>query len=334
MQTTKRIFNIALVGCGTISYNHLTALNKLDNVNVIAICDINKEKATKRKAEFNLSAKVYTDYIEMLDSEKLDAVHIATPHYLHASMTVEALKRDIYVCLEKPMCINREEIDMLLKAEKESRASVTVSFQTRYNKANIMAKKIADEDGIISANCALFWERTNEYYTESGWRGMYATEGGGVMINQAIHSIDHLISLLGKPLYVYATKANHKHKGIIEVEDTCEGMVEFEGGKIGNFFATNAFNGCSLTSIFVKTTNHKLEIRNSLLYVDGRLIEDTEQSSFLGKEVYGDGHLTLISKFYEAIENGTEMPITLESAQWALRLLLAAYESNDEKTEI
>ena len=331
---SKKIFNIALVGCGTISYNHLTALGKLDNVNVVALCDIKPEKAELRKTEFNLDAKIYTDYYEMLEREDLDAVHITTPHYLHAPMAIAALKKNIYVCLEKPMCMTRTEISELIEAEKNSRASVTVCFQTRYNKANIIAKKIADEDGIVSAYCSLFWQRSNEYYTKSGWRGFYATEGGGVMINQAIHSIDHLISLLGKPVALWATKANHKHKGVIEVEDTCEGLVEFEGGKFGNFFATNAFIGTSRTSIFIKTTNHNLEIRNSRLYIDDKLVEDTETESYLGKEVYGDGHLILIEKFYEAIENSEEMPITLESAQWPLRLLLAAYESNDERTEI
>ena len=77
----------------------------------------------------------------MLDEETLDAVHITTPHYLHAPMTLSALKRDIYVFLEKPMCITREEISTLIEAEKKSRASVTVSFQTRYSKANVIAKK-------------------------------------------------------------------------------------------------------------------------------------------------------------------------------------------------
>ena len=330
----KKAFKIALVGCGVISYNHLSALAGIDNVTVVALCDKIPENAEKRKAEFNLNSKIYTDYYEMLNTEELDAVHITTPHYLHAPMTIAALEKDIYVCLEKPICINREEIAALIEAEKRSRASVAVSFQTRYNSANILAKKIAEEDGIVSAYISVFWERTNEYYTESDWRGAYATEGGGVMINQAIHSIDHLISLLGKPIAVTATKANHKHKGIIEVEDTCEGMVEFENGKIGNFFATTAFTGTSRTSIFIKTTNHNLEIRNSKLYVDDKLVEDTNSLGYLGKEVYGDGHLTLIKKFYEAIEENREMPITLESAQWALRLLLAAYESNDKRTNI
>ena len=330
----KKTFKVALVGCGTISYNHLIALANLDNVKVVALCDTKPEKAEERKAEFNLCSKIYTDYYKMIDTEELDAIHITTPHYLHAPMAIAALERDIFVCLEKPMCISCEEIDALIEAEKRSRASVTVSFQTRYNQANIIAKKIAEEDGIVSAYFSLFWQRTNEYYTESGWRGAYETEGGGVMINQAIHSVDHLISLLGKPIAITATTSNHKHKGIIEVEDTCEGFVEFENGKTGNFYATNAFVGTSRTSIFVKTTNHELEIRNSKLYIDDKLVEDTETASYLGKEVYGDGHVMLIKKFYEAIENNSEMPITLESAQWPLKLLLAAYKSNDERTLI
>ncbi len=331
---SKRTFNVALIGCGVISYNHLTSLAELDNINVVALCDIKRERAEKSKADFNLNCNVYTDYIEMLDSEKIDAVHIATPHYLHCEMAVEALKRDIYVCLEKPICINREQIKALLEAEIASKASVAVVFQNRYNKANIAARKLALDDGIVSANCSLFWNRTNEYYTDSDWRGKYATEGGGVMINQAIHSIDFLTTLLGKPRFVTATKANHAHKGVIEVEDTCEGFIEFENGKTGNFFATTAFKACSMTSIFINTTHHNIEIRNLLLYVDGKLVNDPEETSFLGKDVYGDGHLIFVSKFYEAIEKGTEMPVTLESAQWALRLLLAAYESNDTKTEI
>ena len=325
---------VAVVGCGGISYNHLTALKSIDSVKVVALCDINAEKAEARRKEFSLDAKIYTDYYEMLDGEALDAVHIATPHYLHTPMTEAALKKDIYVFLEKPMCISVEEISRLKAAEEKSKASVTVCFQTRYNTANVIAKKIAEEDGIVSAYFTLLWQRSNEYYSESSWRGRWATEGGGVMINQAIHSLDHLISLLGRPIAITATKSNHGHKGVIEVEDTCEGLVEFDNGLRGNFYATNAFIGASRTSIFIKTKNHRLEVKNSLLYVDDKLVENTEAAEYLGKEVYGNGHPTLIAKFYEAILSGSEMPVPLESAEWSVRLLLAAYESNGERVEI
>ena len=326
-----RNYNVALVGCGTISYNHLTALSKLDNVKVVALCDTKPEKAEARRAEFGLESKIYTDYAEMLAAEKLDAVHICTPHYLHAPMTIAALERDIYVCLEKPMCINREEIKALLEAEKKSRASVTVSFQTRYNKANMIAKKIAEEDGIISAYCSNFWQRTNEYYTESGWRGAYATEGGGVMINQAIHNIDHLIGLLGKPVALYATKSNHKHKGIIEVEDTCEGVITFESGMRANFYATTAADGYDDTSVVIRTENHKIILDLPNVTVDGVMTSYENDTHYVGKRCYGNGHVQLIARFYDALKNGNPMPVSAESAQYALKIILAAYKSHDKE---
>ena len=89
-------YKVALVGCGTISYNHLTALSKLDHVKVVALCDIKPEKAEERAAQFKLDCKIYTDYYEMLEKEELDAVHVTTPHYLHAPMTIAALEKDIY----------------------------------------------------------------------------------------------------------------------------------------------------------------------------------------------------------------------------------------------
>ncbi len=330
----KRTFNVALVGCGVISYNHLTALKALDNVRVTALCDIKEERALAVRDEFKLDSKIYTDYDLMLKSEMLDAVHICTPHYLHAPMTVAALERNIYVCLEKPMCTSREQITAMLETEAKSDAKVTVSFQNRFNKSYMMARKIAAEDGVKSAYVGHFWKRTDNYYTDSDWRGRYATEGGGVMINQAIHSIDFMISVLGKPASLRATKANHFHKEVIEVEDTCEGIVEFEGGKYGNFYATNNYQGSCQTTIFIETEKRGLEIRNAKLYINGTPIEESAADGYLGKQVYGDGHMTLISEFYSAIETGAEMPITLESAQWALRLLLAAYDSNGETVPV
>lgn len=328
-------FKVGLVGLGVISYNHLSALALIENAKVTALCDIRTERAEARKNEFSLSdAKIYESYEEMLECEELDTIHILTPHYLHAKMAILALEKNINVCLEKPICINREEIEALLEAERKSSAKITVCFQNRFSPAMVMAKKIADEDGVVSAYFANFWERTAEYYTESGWRGSYLTEGGGALINQAIHSIDHLISFLGKPKYVTATKSNHSLKGVIEVEDTAEGMIEFENGKFANFFATNAYHGYSTTNIFLETKNHRVEIRNLRLYIDSKLVEEIEMPKVIGKAVYGDGHLTLITKFYEALRSGGEVPVSLESAQWALRVLLAAYNSNDKKTEI
>jgi len=331
----KRNFKVALVGCGSVSANHFFAIKNIDEVELVALCDTRRDKAEAANEKHGFGARIYTDYYEMLDSEELDAVHIATPHYLHAEMTVEALSRGIYVFSEKPMCINTEQMEAMLRAERESTASAAVCFQNRFCPAILKAKEIVAEDGgAITGYGSLFWERDEKYYTESGWRGFYATEGGGVMINQAIHTLDLLCEFLGKPTTVRATTNNRHLKGIIEVEDTCEGIIGFDTGKVANFYATTSFHGAASTTLFLVTKNHTVEMRGYDLFVDGELVDTNDHKNFVGKACYGNGHLPLIRRFYEAIDEGAEMPVTLESAKHAVKLLLAAYRSGDETVEV
>jgi predicted dehydrogenase len=124
-------------------------------------------------------------------------------------------------------------------------------------------------------------------------------------------------------------------KGIIEVEDSCGGRVLFENGKLANFYATNACVSFDTNTIFLKTKNHKIEIISpARLYVDGEEIELEKHQNYVGKECYGVGHFTVIKKFYTSIFENSEVPVTLKSAQYALKLLLAAYRSGGEEVTI
>ncbi len=322
---------VALIGCGVISDNHLWAIIENESAELVALCDIRRERAEAKLEKYGVSVPIYENYIEMLDREKPDVVHIATPHYLHAEMTIEALERDINVFLEKPMCINRGEIEKIINAEKKSKGKVCVCFQNRFNPATVRAKQLVKEDGgAIAAYGTIFWERNLEYYKQDRWRCTMAASGGGVMINQAIHTIDLLCYFLGIPKEICATKANHTLKGVIDVEDTCEGVIEFEGGIRGNFYATNAFKNYDAQTVLILTENHKIEIRNFELFVDG-IKHDLEKDSASshGKACYGNGHKYLIDSFYSSVFDGSPSPVTAESAQYSLRILLAAYDSND-----
>ena len=332
----NKIYRVAVVGCGVISANHISAILECEGVEIAALCDVKLERAESRCAEFGLNSKIYADYYEMLNAEKLDAVHIATPHYLHAEMAIKALDLGINVFLEKPMCINHEQIKALLDAEKRSTAKICVCFQNRYNAATLKAREIAEADGgVVTAYGAVFWERDKAYYTESGWRGAYATEGGGVMINQAIHTIDVLCYFLGKPETLIATKAKHHLKDVIEVEDTCEGIINFDTGKCGNFYATTSFHTFDSTTVFLKTKNHTIDMRHGHLYIDDEKCDPEDNDTrVIGKPCYGSGHFILIKKFYTALREDAPMPVSLESAQWAIRILLAAYNSNDQEVKI
>ena len=187
------MFNIAIIGCGAISNNHISFLNEMKNVKIIALCDILTERAQAKKEKYNLDCMVYDDYKKMLNEISLDAVHICTPHYLHSEMAIEALKRDINVLLEKPVAITSKQADDLLKAAKQSKAKICISFQNRYLNRNKAVKELITSGKagkILHINGEVAWHRTAGYYTNSRWRGFKATEGGGVLMNQAIHTLD------------------------------------------------------------------------------------------------------------------------------------------------
>ena len=330
----KHIFRVALVGCGVIAPNHLTALAELNETEVVALCDVRPERAEQRRAEFAPQARVYTDYLTMLDREKPDAVHIATPHYLHARMAIEALRRGIHVFLEKPLAVSEEEISALLDEELRSGARLCVCFQNRFNRSVAEAARIAAEDGgVVSAFAAVVWQRDEVYYRSGDWRGKKATEGGGVLINQAIHTIDLLCYFLGKPQKIEASVANHHLRGVIEVEDTAEARITFGDGRVACLYATTAFCGGDYTSLLLNTAHHAIEIRGSKLLVDDRLVLE-ENFDAIGKACYGSGHVKLIEAFYQALEKGEAAPVTAGSAQYALRTLLAAYRSLGETFDI
>lgn len=331
----KRKFKIALIGCGVISDNHLAALTVLDNIEIVALVDIDIQKAAAKKEKYNLDCRLYDEYREMLDREHVDAIHVLTPHYLHTEMTLEALARDVNVFLEKPLCIKEEDIEKIICAEKNSNATVCVSFQTRYNEAVKLARRLADEDGgVRSAYATVIWNRSDEYYKQGDWRGKWATEGGGVMINQAIHTLDLLCIFLGIPKNVQALSSKLRQTSVIEVEDCCECIINFDNGTQAVVFATTDFCGADTTTIHLETENHTIEIHDQHIYLDGKLIDTPKPENYVGKKCYGSGHAPLIASFYKSLEDGTSSPIPPTDAQHAVRIILGAYKSNGKIIEI
>ena len=331
---SSKQFKAALVGLGVISYNHLSALSTLDNVKVVALCDIKRERAEERKKEFSLSdAKIYESYDEMLECEDLDTVHIMTPHYLHAEMAIKALEKNVNVCLEKPICINCEQISALLEAEKKSSAKITVCFQNRFAPAFMMAKKLADEDGVVSAYFANFWERTAEYYTESGWRGSYLTEGGGALINQAIHSIDLVHWMINSEVEsVSCSMANRGHS-IVKVEDSAEGLITYKNGVRYGFYCMNNY-GCDEPieiKLFCENGKVVFGYDDAYIYYNDGTIEEAHQDENIdkgmgGKDYWGFQHIRQIEQFYKAVRGEEPLEISGEEALKTHKLVMKLYE--------
>ena len=205
---------------------------------------MDSEKRQKVNAEFGLNAEEYSDYNALLASGKVDVVHVCTPHYLHAEIICTALGANIHVLCEKPLAINFEQLNAIEKAVNNSSATLGVCFQNRYNASVLYLKEFFKDKKIIAATANLVWNRGKDYYSSAKWRGKKQYEGGGVMINQAIHTLDLLQWFCGMPESVIAHCSNNSLKNVIDVEDTAFGCFTLKNG--GNFIinATNSAASC------------------------------------------------------------------------------------------
>lgn len=316
----------AVIGVGVIGNVHLGILLDM-GITPVAICDVD-EKATANYPQL----KAYTDYKEMLDVEKPDIVHICTPHYLHAEMAIYALERDINVLCEKPLCTSREEIDAILAAEEKSNAQLAVCFQNRYTPRNIYVKEYLKNKTVTNGFATVFWQRGADYYNSAEWRGTKKYEGGGVLINQAIHTVDLLNEFCGGFEELTATCSNLSLQGVIEVEDTASICLYNEKAK-GTLFATNASAiGLPIGIKLITSDGDLIEIYGDDLKINKQKKEF--EHTFYGKACYGMGHAPLIADFYDCVKTGRKFPIDGKEGQKALRIVLSAYESEGKRIKI
>lgn len=316
----------AIIGLGVIGKVHEKVI-KLLGYDVVALCDVDESKLTGYEG-----VQKYTDYKAMLDEVKIDVVHICTPHHLHAQMVIDALERDINVLCEKPLCINLEDIDRILIAEKNSKGQLGVSHQNRYNKENIFLKDYLKDKKDISGYGTLVWRRGADYYAQAEWRGKWATEGGGVLINQALHTLDILIWLIGMPEYVTGMVGNMALKDAIEVEDTA--CIKCEGNANFCFYATNGSVDNLPVTVTLAVDGKLVEARHCKVSVGEESYQFPANDHINGKACYGTGHEALMEDFYDCVRTGRKFSINGQEASKVIRVILATYKSNGQKIKV
>ncbi len=322
---------VAVVGCGNVSANHFEALELTDGVEITAVADIDGEKA--RKWAEKTGSRAYTDYDEMLANEELDAVHIATPHYLHTPMAVKALKKGINVFLEKPCSVTAEEADELIKAQTESGKQVGICFQNRYNTSSIIVKEVIDSGfygKITDVRAFVTWNRGKDYYSD-GWHGRADKECGGVLINQAIHTIDLVQYFAGGCRSLSAHVFNDHLKGVIDVEDTGVIRMLTGSGALAVVYATTAYGENAPVMIEVKLEKTTLRIEGDMLYrLDGDygfdVICTNSSESTVGKSYWGTGHKAIIRDFYDCLKTGRKFAIDAYEGAKAAKIVAACYD--------
>lgn len=324
----------ALIGCGSISKVHLDALSHMDNVELVSVADVKEDRAKARAEQYGCAYT--TDWTEYVSRDDIDVVHICTPHYLHAPMASALLDSGKRVLTEKPMASEVADAEEMIR---HSDGRLAVVFQNRYNEASqFIRQSIADGryGKLLSMRAAVNWHRTPEYYTESGWRGFYKTEGGGVLINQAIHTLDLMLYFAGKPASVRGHVSTDLLYDTIEVEDTASGLIKFESGLLANFYCTTTFGTDRPVEI-------ELVFERATLKTDAETLHVTQNggtelicsSAASGAKAYwGTTHEVLLRDFYKAVEEKRPFWIDGESALPVLKLLKGVYESSRTGKEV
>jgi UDP-N-acetyl-2-amino-2-deoxyglucuronate dehydrogenase len=230
----------AIIGCGRIAQRHAEHINNMGNL--IAVCDVEKQKADELSKKYN--AKSYYSVDELLENEKeIEVVSVCSPNGLHAEHTIKSLNAGFHVLCEKPMAISVYDCGEMIKAAEHANRRLFAIKQNRFNPPVEAVKKIIDEGKlgkIYSIQLSCFWNRNLDYYADS-WRGTKKLDGG-TLYTQFSHFIDLLYWMIGDVKNVEAYTSNYAHKGTIEFEDTGVVILEFHNGVIGTMnYTVNSF---------------------------------------------------------------------------------------------
>ncbi|MBD3184299.1 gfo/Idh/MocA family oxidoreductase [Candidatus Poribacteria bacterium] len=332
-----------IIGCGVIAPTHAAALDKIENARLVAVADIQEDKAKGFADKYEISS-YYKEYNELLNNDEVDAVSICTPHYLHSPMAIDAARAGKHVIVEKPMAITMAEADEMIDECKKANVKLGAIFQHRFDPAAQCIKK-AIEDGrlgqLVMGGSYTKWYRSNEYYDYGrSWRGILSKGAGGALINQAIHMVDLLRWFMGPVDAMSANISTLTHP--IEAEDICVASIKFKNGALGTVEASVSTVPNMPEQLHISGTKGTVVIEGTKLArwdIEDENLKDMQalcfqDVRFQGKSYYGDSHPRQIEDFVLAILEDREPYIDGNKGKDALEVVLGIYESAREGKQV
>ncbi|MCM2265301.1 MAG: Gfo/Idh/MocA family oxidoreductase [Desulfuromonadales bacterium] len=223
----------ALIGCGAIGSRHAAVIDAEPRAKLVALCDIEESKMERQRDLYGREVALFADYRDMLAATDAEVVNICTPHGLHAEMAMAAARAGKHVLVEKPMALHTADAQEMIRVAAECDVHLMVVKQNRYNVPIALVKKAVEEGRlgkIFMVQCNVLWNRHDEYYQHSNWRGRKDLEGGA-LFTQASHFIDLMIWWFGDVVDVHGHIATKNHA--IEIEDCGNALLEFSSGVMG-----------------------------------------------------------------------------------------------------
>ncbi len=235
-----------LIGCGMIAEFHTRAINEIENARVVAAWSRNPESSEKIANMARGVCTVCHDLDALLAHPGIDVVCVCTPSGAHMDPAVRAARAGKHVVVEKPLEITLPRCDAIISACEAAGVCLCTIFPSRFTPANVRLKEAIDLGRfgrLTLGDTYVKWWRTQQYYDSGGWRGTWRLDGGGALMNQAIHNVDLLYWLMGDVVSITAMTATLAHERI-EVEDTAVAAVRFQNGALGVIeAATSAYPG-------------------------------------------------------------------------------------------
>jgi predicted dehydrogenase len=245
----------ALVGCGKVGQIHAAALRDLPEARFVAVCDSSPERAALFAQRYGTRA--FTDPEALFREAEVEAVLVATPHPQHAAPAVAAARAGVHALVEKPLAATLADCDAMLAAARAAGTLLGVVSQRRFYEPVRRMKAAIDAGKVgrpVLGVFSMFSWRDRAYYESDPWRGRWASEGGGVLVNQSPHMLDLLRWMMGEVEEVTGCWANLTHP-YIEVEDTALAMIRFRGGGLGSVVASLSQKPGLYTRVHVHGSN-------------------------------------------------------------------------------
>ena len=335
---------IAVVGCGRILSVYHDAFRRLEK-EVRPVLMVDKDLSRAEAAAARYEGCLASDWVALgefgalLEQIKPDLLCVLLPHFLHGRYARAAMERGIHVLTEKPITISLAEADELVSVQRRTGAQLGVIFQNRYIpgvqrvRALVAAGELGEVKGAFST---LTWHRPPSYYA-CDWKGRWETEGGGVVIDQAIHSIDLVRYMAGMNAVKIMGHTARRVLTEIEVEDEADAAIWLENGAVYSFYACNYFTANSPIRVGISCEKGEALLTENtveIIWRDGtrEVIPPDIQMTQGGESYWGSCHYLQLAECCRALREGRAMPWTPEDAIETLRIVQGIYESARTQT--
>jgi UDP-N-acetyl-2-amino-2-deoxyglucuronate dehydrogenase len=345
MSTAFNTLGFAIVGCGMIARFHVRALTEVPGARLAVLVTRNPVSAQKLIAETGLSpVPVFTDLADALKRPDVQIVIVTTPSGAHLEPAVAAANAGKHVVVEKPLEITPERCDRIIEACDRNRVQLCTIFPSRFHDANVTLKAAVDAGRfgrLTLGETTCKWWRTQAYYDEGGWKGTQALDGGGALMNQAIHNVDLLLWMMGDATHVTGFTATLAHERI-EVEDTAVACLRFKNGALGVIQATTSVHPGLPKTIGIHGDRGTAVIEQEDILrwdfspespddvvVKARFSQKVGASggSSDPKAISHEGHARQLADFVRAIQTNTPPKVDGREGRRAVALICAIYES-------